>query len=232
MIITIDGPAASGKSTMARLLAKRLGFFYLNTGLLYRALAYLLVNTYHYDESHLFNPALEDVQKALDQQHFSYTMNASQTGSIVVDGKDITSLLKTPLIDQYASIIGTSKVVRDQMAYLQRAMATAYNIIVEGRDAGSVVFPQAEVKFFLTAQPKIRAQRWYDEKIKNKNNTLSLKQALHEILERDKRDSERSIAPLIIPEGAHVIDNSTMNIEQTLEAMLNIVNTHKANNDY
>lgn len=213
MIITIDGPTASGKSTVARLLADKLGFTYLNTGLLYRALAHVLLTQYDYTLEVLAHPLRSDVRDVL--LHIIYSYEPCDGASVIYMSNDITPLLKTPLIDKGSSVISQDEYVREKILDLERASACGTNIIVEGRDCGSVAFPQAEYKFFLTAAVGIRAQRWQEDQAR-RGIPLSFDQAEAFIQERDARDSTREVSPLIIPKGAHVVDNSSMSPAETV----------------
>ena len=227
MIITIDGPTASGKSTIARTLAAQLHFYYVATGMLYRALAYILTTTYKYTREDLSHPQMTDVHECLQPDRLVYTYDPERGAILVFDGLDITLHLKTPIMDEYSSIISAHEQVREQMVELQRTLANNYDVIVEGRDCGSVVFPHADIKFFVTATLEVRAERWrFDQAAKGSNFTFE--QAFEIVRERDWRDETRPASPLIIPEGAVVVDNSYMSKEQTIAYMITIIN-HKTN---
>jgi len=160
MIITIDGPTASGKSTVAKLLAKKLDFFYLNTGFLYRAVAYLLINHCAYTHEDLKNPDPLDLDEYLEPSRLIYDYDQDYIALIIFDGQNITPFLKTSFIDKGASIVSTNRRVRDLLLQVQRVAAQKYNIVAEGRDTGSVVFPEADIKIYLTADVAVRAERW------------------------------------------------------------------------
>ena len=225
MIITIDGPTASGKSTIARALAKRLGYFYVYSGLLYRALAYLLVNHFRYKKDDLCNPRGEDVVELIDPQRFYYQYDDQFKERIIFDGQDITPHLQERFIDQAASIVSINKYVRDWVTNLQRQIARDFSVVVDGRDAGTVVFPGADIKFYFTAKDEIRAERWRAEQQKL-GNDFTQDEALQIIIERDKRDSERKLAPLTIPNDAIVVDNSDLSIEQSVEKMMELIDNN------
>lgn len=218
MVITIDGPVASGKSTAARKLAQRIGFYHFSSGLLYRAVAFLLTTYAHYSEEKLHAPEQKDIDYYLDPKRFVCTFDAAGTFHILWEGTDIVSLLKQKQMDHYSSIISTNLNVRKLMLALQRELGQTYNLVVDGRDSGSVVFPNAIIKFFLTASVEVRAQRWQQAQ-KKMGNVVSLQEALHEVQRRDERDKSRKIAPLIIPEGAIIIDNSGQSVQETVEQM-------------
>ncbi len=223
MIITIDGPTASGKSTIARMLAKDLDYYYLYSGLLFRALAYLLVNKGGYKEDSLHNPHADDVTKYFDPERFVYHYDDRFKECILFDNVDITPHLKSHFIDKMASIISTSKPVRQFLANLQRQIARRYpNIVVDGRDVGSVVFPAAIIKFFLTAPRELRAERWRQRQMKIGNN-FSQEQAMEIVGERDKRDEAREEDPLLIPDDALIVDSSYLNPEETLIKILTLM---------
>lgn len=220
MIITIDGPTASGKTTIARMLAQQLGYYYLSSGLLFRGLAYTLVHDFLYNPEQLKNPREQDVKKALVGFKYSYD---KQTGEqLMVNGKTITQELRSQAISQYASIIGTNMMVRSALAELQHRIANSHDLVAEGRDMGLAIFPNAQIKFFLTASLDVRADRWQkDQQIKGKD--ISLDEARNEIKIRDERDTTRIMAPLVVPEGAIIIDDSSLNQQQVLQKMISFV---------
>lgn len=218
MVITIDGPVASGKSTAARLLAERIGFYHFSSGLLFRALAYLLTKYAGYTEKKLHTLVLSDIAYYLDPQRFTCTFDAKRRLHILFEGKDITPFLKQKELDQAASIIGINPDVRQAMLSLQRIIAQSYNLVVDGRDSGSVVFPDAVIKFFLTASVEVRALRWQQAQ-KKRGADLSLQETIKQIKVRDERDKSRKVAPLIIPENAIIIDNSGYSIQETVDVL-------------
>ena len=217
MIVTIDGPTASGKGVTARRIAQELGCFYLNTGLLYRAIGYLLVNTFNYTQEQLATPNADDVQKCADAIVYTYT--TGQREKILVDDVDVTAQLKEQAIDTYASVVSTNSAVREAVVAIERKIAQNHDVVVDGRDSGSVVFPEAKHKFFLTASLEVRAQRWQKDQLAE-GKEFSLEEVRTAIAERDERDSKRTLAPLIIPEGAEIVDNSALTIEQTVTIIL------------
>jgi len=222
MIITIDGPTASGKSTIARLLAKKLGIYYLGTGLLFRGAAYLLLEHKSYSEDDLLNPQKEDIVLYLDPERFIYKGDQSCDGKVFFDGTDLTPFLKTSCIDAAASILSMNRLVREALLRIGRACGATVDLVAEGRDVGSVVFPHAEVKFFLTADTSVRAERWKTQQEK-KGNRFSLSEAIDNITARDKRDRERACAPLIKADDAILIDNSGLDLQETLAAMMRFI---------
>ena len=219
MIITIDGPTASGKSSAGRVVAKELGYYYLYTGLLYRGLAYLLMKDFGYNLESIAHPDMQKVDELLDPKKFTYRYDARDRERIFFNGSDITSYLKGDVIGQAASILSTNPEVRERLNILQRKIANDHNVVIDGRDAGSVVFPHATKKFFLTASEQERADRWRELQRK-RGITVSFDDALNFIQTRDARDSGRAIAPLTIPEGAQVIDNSDMDLGETSKKII------------
>jgi cytidylate kinase len=218
MIITIDGPTASGKSTAARLLAQRIGFYHFSSGILFRAVAYLLVNYAGYNEKKFSKPVQKDIEYYLDPSRFSYAFN--QTGELTLkfEGKNIVKLLRQKNMGLYASLVATDAYVRNALLKLQRPLGQKYDLVVDGRDDGSVIFPNAAIKFFLTASVEVRALRWQQEQ-KKLGYDLSLEEAIKQIQNRDDRDIDRKISPLIIPNGAIIIDNSDYSVKETVEIM-------------
>lgn len=222
MIITIDGPTASGKSTVGRLVAKKLGYYYLYTGLLYRALAYLLLKDHGYTLDTIADPDLALVDTLLDPKRLVYRYDADDRERIFFDGSDITSHLKGDRIGQGASIVSTNSEIREKLNALQRAIANDHNVVIDGRDSGSVVFPHAEHKFFLTASEDERAWRWKKQQ-EQRGEVVTLAQAKQFVNSRDARDSSRAIAPLKKPEGSAVIDGTQMSIDEVVERIIQAI---------
>jgi cytidylate kinase len=224
MIITIDGPTASGKSTIAAELAKKLHFYFLSSGILYRALAYLLIKDGHSIGS--FAHLKEKDLAPYFTEKFSYSYSPEKGSIVLFNNEDITSHLKTKNIDTASSIIALNPIARQILLSLQHIIAHNYDIIVEGRDTGSVVFPNADLKFFITADAHERAKRWQKDQEK-KGNKFTLDQALKEIQERDYRDQHRAIAPLIIPKGAIIVDTTNLSIEKIVHEMSAVIKKKK-----
>jgi len=218
MIITIDGPVASGKSTLARMLAKDIGAYYIYSGLLYRALAYLLIEHEAYQKEDLENPKAEDLARYLDADKFVYSFEDDFKERIFFENQDITPFLKTNFIDDASSIISTNGRVREALYGIIREIARHFDIVFDGRDGGSVVFPAADFKFYVTAPVEVRAERWRNDQRKE-GFDFSSEQALQKVGERDRRDKERKIAPLVIPDGAIIVDTAGLTPEENLQKM-------------
>ena len=223
MIITIDGPVASGKSTISRMLAQQLGCYYLCSGLLYRALAYLLIHNCGYTEKTIANPRMDDVERCLDADHFVYHYDKHSQEFICFDDQDITPYLKDKFMDNVTSLVSVNEYVRSAVSAIQRNIAVHHSIVTDGRDVGSVVFPQASFKFFVTASAEVRAQRWRKDQEKY-GNYVSVDQARALITDRDNRDKNRTVAPLIIPHDAIIIDTTRLSAQQAVELMMNSIN--------
>jgi CMP/dCMP kinase len=208
MIITIDGPSASGKSTIACLLARELHYFYLNTGMLYRAFAYAVVHD-AVDISYM-----TDIDASSIISRLSYVWD--DVASMYLDGKNITAFLEEPAIDVAASRVSTLPIVRKHIDAWQHVLADQQDSVIDGRDSGSVVFAHAEHKFYVTASDEVRAGRWL-AKQQERGHVYSQEHALEQITSRDRRDMQRLVAPLIIPEGARVIMNNGNDPQQVVQ---------------
>ena len=224
MIITIDGPTASGKSTLANAIANELKIYYINSGYMYRGLAYVLVNYFNYTQDKLNNPDIQDLTNILDNSKFIYlyNLNDDQMPHIIYDGEDISSKLKTSQIDNYSSIISSSPLVRQMLIAYQRTQGDKYDLVIDGRDCGSIVFPDANFKFFLTASIEARAERW-QKVMEQKDKYFSMEESIKIISERDRRDRERKISPLIVPDGGIIIDSTNFSQDEVLQKVLDLV---------
>ncbi len=213
LIIAIDGPSGAGKSTLAKRLAKDLGFIYLDTGAMYRALALkVLRQAVDLADDGRIGRLVEETE--IDLRHRAGNLE------VVLDGEDVSGQIRTPAVSQMASKVSALKKVRDRMLVLQRAMGRRGSVVAEGRDIGTVIFPQAEVKIFLDASPEERARRRYQE-LKAAGRQVELQETLREIEERDKRDSGRDIAPLCRAEDALLVDSSSVDAEHVAALVLN-----------
>ncbi len=222
MIITIDGPTASGKSTVAELLAKKLGFYYLNTGALYRAVSYLLVLRCGYTEQNLVDVKEADVRLCVQLSSLDYTYDAQYGWKVYYDRIDITSFLKDCSVDRYVAVISPIPFVRLLVTEVQHAFAKKYDAVIEGRDSGSVVFPHADYKFYLTANLTVRAARWQVDQ-KKRGNIFTLDQAVKLVEERDIKDLSRHNSPLAVPKDAQVVDNSDLSVEATVNYLYSVI---------
>jgi cytidylate kinase len=225
MIITIDGPVASGKSTISRILADKLEYYYICSGLIYRAIAYLLVERYGYSPETLVSVRAEDLAECTNPKRLQYSYDALSQERIFFNHEDITTYLKDKFIDTITSLVSVNKDVRKAVTVLQREIADNHNVVVDGRDVGSVVFPKAQLKFFVTASVAVRAERWRKDQ-ERYNNHLVLDEAVKLITERDERDKNRAIAPLVVPDNAIIIDTSQLTIDQTIEKMMKYISDY------
>ncbi len=223
MIITIDGPAASGKSTIARALAHKLGYYYLNSGLLYRAVAYLLTQVYGYTKKKLEEQIPEhELLRMIEATPLVYTYDQEEQEKVWLADANVTPFLKDSSIDSLASLVSCQKTVRVFLHHIQISLALHYDLVADGRDCGSTVFPYADHKFYLTASLPVRAIRWQADQAK-RGHPYTLDESLLALNERDKRDLSREHAPLQVPKNALVIDSSKLSIEQALELLIQII---------
>lgn len=220
MIITIDGPAVSGKSTVAELLAKKLGYYYLYSGLLFRAAAYLLHTHAGYDLDTLQDIAEKDLELYLDPERLEYSYSPTKGARVFFDEIDITQKLHGVFMGQLASVIATSASVRAFLKEMQYKIADKKNIVVDGRDSGTAVFSDADYKFYLTASLLVRAHR-LQEALHKKGKEITVDDAMHEIETRDNRDVQRAVAPLMVADSAITIDNSKLSRHDTMQEFLN-----------
>lgn len=215
LIIAIDGPAASGKSTTAQLLAKKLGYLYIDTGAMYRACA-LKAKKMGID----INDE-ESIRNLLDFIDIRIE-NDNSKNRILLDGEDVSEDIRADDISSLASAISAIPAVRYKMVELQRKMGEKGSVILDGRDIGTFVFPDAEVKFFLTASPEIRAKRRWLE-LQQKGIDKDFSEVLADLVKRDNNDSQRALAPLKKAEDAIEIDTSNMTIEEQTETLYKII---------
>lgn len=214
IVITIDGPASSGKGTVAKIIANKLGFAYLESGAIYRALGLWIHKNY---------PA----QKVNDSQVVALvdSLNLSFVdGLIYLNGEDVTLQLRDEFIGMLASKYSAIPEVRARLLQFQRDFATGTGLVTDGRDMGSIVFPNAQLKVFLTASAEKRAERRYKQ-LQQLDKSVTIGAILQDIIARDKQDSQRSVAPLSYDSSFRVLDNSELSIDETIELVLNWYNS-------
>jgi cytidylate kinase len=222
MIIAIDGPSGSGKSTLGRMLARAFGLLYIDTGSMYRAVALAVMEAD-------IDPANIDVVTSLANSIEIDLEGDADCLCVLLNGRDITDQIRTEGVTAMASIISSIPGVRHAMVERQRAMG-ARGAVLNGRDIGTVVFPDADIKFFLTAVPEERAERRYKEDQITASSSASLAETLAEMIERDRRDSSRADSPLKIADDAIVVDSTGKSIEEVFAAMMERVsNVHRHN---
>jgi cytidylate kinase len=212
--VAIDGPSSSGKSTVAKAVAKELGFFHIDSGAIYRALAWWM-------DKHV------DALANLDSFVYSIQKKGDKVLHFVAD-IDVTGEIRSPYISQKSSEIATISEVRRKVTEIQRVIAKGRSVVIEGRDIGSVVFPNAEVKIFLTADSKERARRRYEE-LKLKGGIDTLEEVERDLIKRDLRDRTREDSPLVCPEGASIVDTTYMSPNEVIEKICNITKRKMAN---
>ncbi len=214
--VAIDGPAGAGKSTIARALAKELGYYYVDTGAIYRTVAYFL------DLLGVSPKDVDGVERYLDELTIDIQYDEEGKQHMIMNGMDVSEDIRTPEISQKASLVSAHAIVRDMLLDMQRDVAKKHNVIMDGRDIGTVVLPKATVKIFLTASPEVRAQRRLEE-MQAKGQKGNFQQVLADIQKRDYQDSHRAIAPLKRAKDAVLLDTSELDIDGVVEAMKKIV---------
>jgi len=212
MIIAIDGPSGSGKSTLGRLLARALDLLYIDTGSMYRTVALAVIEA-------RIDPTDAAAITAL-ANHVEIDLKGDPDSlSVLLDGHDVTEQIRTELVTEMASVVSTIPGVRRAMVERQRAIGKR-GAVLNGRDIGTVVFPDADVKFFLDAAPEERAERRYIEDQQKSSSSATLAETLADMMERDRRDSTRADSPLKVADDAIVIDSTGKTIEEVLSEML------------
>ncbi len=214
--IAIDGPAGAGKSTIAKRLAAELGFYYVDTGAIYRTAAYFM------DLLGISAKDVDGVTRYIDELNIDIYYDEEGLQHMLMNNIDVTDDIRTPDISQKASLISAHAVVRDMLLDMQRDVAAENNVVMDGRDIGTVVLPKADVKIFLTATPEVRAQRRFEE-LKAKGSHDSYDQVLQELLKRDYQDTHREIAPLKMARDSIKLDTSDMDTEDVVAAIRRIV---------
>ena len=214
--VAIDGPAGAGKSTMAKRVAKELGYLYVDTGAIYRTVGY------HMWLLGIGPRDADGIRRCLDDVNIEIQHLEDGVQHMILNGKDVTGEIRTPEMSKYASGVSAQKCVRDFLLDMQRSFARKHNVVMDGRDIGTVVLPKAQVKIFLTASPEERAKRRFEE-LTEKGEKASYEKVLQDMKQRDKQDSERAIAPLKPAPDAVKLDTSGNTIEQSISEILAIV---------
>ena len=214
--VAIDGPAGAGKSTIARRLARELGYRYVDTGAIYRTVAYFM------DLWGVSPKDVDGVTRYIDELTVGIEYDEDGVQHMIMNGMDVTEDIRSQDISQKASLISAHAVVREMLLDMQREVARRFNVIMDGRDIGTVVLPQATVKIFLTASPEVRARRRTDELLA-KGQKADYDTVLKEIRQRDYQDTHREIAPLKMARDSVKVDTSDMNLEQAVEAIREII---------
>ena len=217
--IAIDGPAGAGKSTIARLTAKKLGYLYVDTGALYRTVGYAAWQRG-------IDPADAD-QVAAMLPEITVDLRFDQDGvqQTLLNGENVSAEIRSPEMSRYASQVSAHQAVRDYLLWLQRKLAKEHNVIMDGRDIGTTVLPDANLKIYLTATPEDRARRRFDEYL-SKGVSVDYDKLLNDIKQRDYDDSHREISPLRRAEDAKLVDTSGNTLEESLELMEAMIRRH------
>jgi cytidylate kinase len=216
--IAIDGPAGAGKSTIAKLVAKKLNFIYVDTGAMYRAIAlYMLKNGVDCADEAAVSAQVKNIDITIQYQD-----GAQQ---VILNGENVSGQIRTEEAGNTASAVSVYPAVRAHLLDLQRGLAAKNNVIMDGRDIGTCILPHADAKVFLTASPSVRAQRRYKE-LAEKGITCNLQEIEQDIIERDERDMNRAIAPLKQAEDAVLVDGSDLTIDQVVDAIIAVAVSH------
>lgn len=214
--IAIDGPAGAGKSTIARKIAGELGYYYVDTGAIYRTVAYFM------DLLGVSPKDTDGVERYIDELTIQIRYDGDGAQHMYMNGMDVTDDIRTQEISQKASLISAQPVVREVLLDMQREVAKEHNVVMDGRDIGTVVMPDANVKIFLTASAEVRAKRRTDE-LTAKGQKADYQKILNEIRQRDHQDTHRAIAPLKMARDSVKVDTSEMTIDQVVQTIRNIV---------
>nr|MBQ8244954.1 (d)CMP kinase [Oscillospiraceae bacterium] len=214
--IAIDGPAGAGKSTIAKRLAKELGYRYVDTGAIYRTVAYF------FDLWGVSPKDIDGITRYIDELTIGIEYDEDGLQHMIMNGMDVTDDIRTPEISQKASLVSAHAIVRDMLLDMQRDVAKRYNVIMDGRDIGTVVLPKATVKIFLTASAEVRAKRRCDE-LNAKGQKANYNQVLKDIQQRDYQDTHREVAPLKMSRDSVKLDTSELDIDGVIAAMKEII---------
>jgi len=219
MIIAIDGPSGSGKSTLGRLLARALRLLYIDTGSMYRAVALATIDA-------SIDPSDKEAVTSLANEIDIDLEGDPDSLKVLLNGRDVTDQIRTESVTAMSSIVSTIPGVRRAMVERQRAIGKR-GAVLNGRDIGTVVFPDADFKFFLTANPNERAERRYNEDQLTSSSTATLAETLADMIERDRRDSTRADSPLKVADDAVVVDSTGKSIEEVFSEMMERINVHR-----
>ena len=214
--IAIDGPAGAGKSTIAKRLAKELGYHYVDTGAIYRTLGYF------FDLVGIGPKDIDGITRLIDECVIEIEWDEDGSQHMFLNEIDVSDDIRTPEISKIASAVSAHKLVRDTLLDMQRDVAKKHNVIMDGRDIGSVVLPKADVKFYLTASPEVRAKRRFDE-LSAKGSKDTFSKVLKDVNDRDYADMNRPVAPLKQTKSHILVDTSDMDVDQVVETMKAIV---------
>lgn len=214
--VAIDGPSGAGKSTIAKAAAKRLGLIYVDTGALYRTVGYYMV------QNGVDITCKEAVSTALSGVDIAFDYDGQGTQRVFLNGKDVSDNIRTPQMSMTASKVSALGCVRAFLLDLQRNTAKKQSVVMDGRDIGTVVLPDAQVKIFLTASPEVRAERRFEELVK-KGETVTFEQVLQDVKQRDYNDSHREIAPLKQAQDAILLDTSGFSLEKSIAEVIRII---------
>ncbi len=214
--VAIDGPAGAGKSTIAKRLAKEMGYMYVDTGAIYRTVAYF------FDLWGVAPKDIDGIKRYIDELTIGIEYDEDGLQHMIMNGMDVTADIRTQEIGQKASLISAHAIVRDMLLDMQREVAQKHNVIMDGRDIGTVVLPKATVKIFLTASPEVRAKRRTDELLA-KGQKADYEKILKEIQQRDYQDTHREVAPLKMCRDSVKLDTSDLDIDGVIAAMKDII---------
>ncbi|MEF2884472.1 MAG: (d)CMP kinase [Ruminococcus sp.] len=218
--IALDGPAGAGKSSIARRAAKALGYIYVDTGALYRTVGLAAMR------NNVEPKPSAELEQLLASIRVELTFNETGEQIVLLDGEDVSGEIRTSEASKMASNISAVPAVRAYLLDLQRDMAKTNNVIMDGRDIGTVVLPDAKVKIFLTASPEARAQRRYKE-MAEKGMDVQYENVLKDVMERDYNDMHREIAPLKPAEGSITVDTTELDFEQSIDAVINVIKENR-----
>ena len=225
IVISLDGHSGCGKSTLAKLIAQRLEYLYIDTGAMYRAITLFFLENNLIDEKSNLKEGYEIFLKKVIIDFSKADENGKS--SVRLNGEVVEKQIRSLTISNLVSQISKSAIVRNKMVSLQQAYGKSENLVMDGRDIGSVVFPNAQIKFWITASAEKRANRRYLE-FRLKGENISIEQVKENIILRDNQDQNRKVSPLIKPKNAIEIDNTELNIDQTFDLALDYINKYKS----